>query len=257
MMRAYEHLPAGLWDRRRQVDAVLLDYEERHRRRIRLPTLSGAELLLDLPATVRLRDGDGLRLEDGGVVRVRARPERLLAVMAADPHALLRLAWHLGNRHLAVQILPDRLHIREDAVIAAMVRGLGGTAETVMAPFDPEGGAYAAGHPPGPPHGHDGRDADAPGHAARGPAQAAPGGEVPANDHHPGHDHAPGDDHAHTPGHDHAGAPGHDHAGVPGHDHAGVPGHDHHHGAGHDHPHAPAHDHAPGPGRGDGHAHDG
>ena len=226
MMRAYEYLPAGLWDARRQVDAVLLDYDERHRRRIRLPTLAGAELLLDLPGTVRLREGDGLRLEDGGVVRVCARPERLLAITAADPHALLRLAWHLGNRHLAVQILPDRLHIREDGVIAAMVRGLGGTAEAVVAPFDPEGGAYDAVH------------------AQAGAAHGVPGSGA-ANDAHPQGDatgrlHASGDDDAHGSGHAHGSVD--DHA----HDHAHGPGDDH----AHDHPHGP------GGSPGNGHAHD-
>ena len=193
-MRAYEHLPAGLWDEARQVDAVLLDYDERHRRRIRLPTVSGAELLLDLPETMRLREGDGLRLEDGGVVRVCARAERLLSVRGADPHALLRLAWHLGNRHLAVQILPDSLRIRQDGVIAAMVRGLGGTAEVVMAPFDPEGGAYAAGH------------------AQAGTAHGVPTAGHPAH-RHPAPGDAAGDGHAHhhDTGHDPGCGPGHPH----------------------------------------------
>ncbi len=147
-MRAYEHLPANLWDAARQVDAVLLDFDERHRRRVVLRTLTGAELLLDLPHAIRLRDGDGLRCEDGGIVRVRARPEPVLD-LHADARTLLRIAWHLGNRHLPVQLLADGLRIRVDHVIAAMVHGLGGHAYPADAPFDPEPGAYAAA-----PHDH-------------------------------------------------------------------------------------------------------
>ncbi len=207
-MRAHEHLPAGLWDEDRQVDAVLLDFDERHRRRIRLPTVSGAAVLIDLPHTVRLREGDGLRLEDGGIVRVRAAPEPLLELTAATPAALLRLAWHLGNRHLPVQLAPDRLLIREDAVIAAMARGLGATVCPVHAPFEPEGGAY---EPAGAPHGHAHGippHGEHPPHGHETPSQGAPSQEAPsqgarvialpvASAHaHGAHPHTP---HPHTP----------------------------------------------------------
>ena len=147
-MRAHEHLPAGLWDPDRQVDAVLLDFDERHRRRILLHTLGGADLLVDLPQATRLREGDGLRTECGGIVRVRARPEPVLDIHA-PPATLLRIAWHLGNRHLPTQLLPDALRIRADHVIAAMAAGLGGHVHEASAPFDPEPGAYAA-----TPHAH-------------------------------------------------------------------------------------------------------
>jgi urease accessory protein len=139
-------LPAGTWEDARASDAVLLDFDMRHRRRIALRTESGADLLLDLSHAARLRDGDGLALDDGGVVRVRARPEPLLEVHAHGPDTLVRIAWHLGNRHLPVQILAGRLRIREDHVIADMVRQLGGHAQRIEAPFDPEAGAYAGGH---------------------------------------------------------------------------------------------------------------
>ena len=89
-----------------------------------------------------LQAGDGLRLDDGRVVGVEAAPEQLLAVTASDPSMLLRLAWHLGNRHLPARLEAGRILIREDAVIAGMLRGLGATVAPVLAPFTPEPGAY-------------------------------------------------------------------------------------------------------------------
>lgn len=145
-MRAREYLAAGRWDEGRQVDRVLIDYDLRHRRRIVLRTESGYELLVDLPHAVRLKDGDGLRLEDGRVVRVCARPEPLLEIHSHEDSALVRIAWHLGNRHLPMQLAGDRIRIRADHVIEAMIKGLGGHAERIDAPFDPEAGAYAEGH---------------------------------------------------------------------------------------------------------------
>ena len=145
MMRAHDVLPSGAWPGD-AADTVLIDFDRRHRRRIQLTTEAGAELLLDLPHAVRLRDGDGLLLDDGRIVRVQARPEPLLDIHAHDPADLVRIAWHLGNRHLPVQLLGGRLRIRADHVIADMVRALGGHAEAVEAPFDPEPGAYAGGH---------------------------------------------------------------------------------------------------------------
>ncbi len=150
MLRAISVLPAGTWDQARESDTVLLDFDMRHRRRIALRTEAGAELLLHLAQAARLRDGDGLALDQGGVVRVRARPEPLLEIHAHDAGALTRIAWHLGNRHLPVQLLGEWLRIRDDHVIADMVRQLGGHMRRVEAAFDPEAGAYAGGH-----HHHD------------------------------------------------------------------------------------------------------
>ena len=144
-MRTEAVLPAGSWDAAREVDRVLIDFDRRFRRRILLPTEAGREVLLDLPQAVRLRDGDGLAVEDG-VVRVCAKPEPLLEIHAHEEGELVRIAWHLGNRHLPVQLLGDRIRIRADHVIAEMVAGLGGHVEAIEAPFDPEAGAYAGGH---------------------------------------------------------------------------------------------------------------
>jgi len=141
MSRIAEVLPAGAWVGE-AADRVVLDYDGRHRRRIVLTGASGREYLLDLAEAAHLKDGDGLKLEAGGVVRVEAQPEPLLEVRAATPEALIRLAWHIGNRHLAAAILPDRILIRRDHVIAHMLEHLGARVAEVEAPFDPEGGAY-------------------------------------------------------------------------------------------------------------------
>ena len=132
-------------------DSVLLDFDGRHRRRMLLTTESGAELLLDLAETVALADGDLLATEDGRHIRVVARPEALMEVSAADAARLVRLAWHVGNRHLPTEIAGETLYLRHDHVIAAMLEQLGATVRFVDRPFNPEGGAY--GH--GRTHGHD------------------------------------------------------------------------------------------------------
>lgn len=150
-MRGSIILSAGSWDRARESDRIVADHDQRHRRRLLLRTQSGRELLLDLPRARHLRDGDAIACDDGSVVRIVASPERLLEITAESPAALLRLAWHLGNRHLPTSLSADRLLIREDHVIADMVRGLGGGVRAIEAAFDPETGAYDA---PATPHHH-------------------------------------------------------------------------------------------------------
>ncbi len=141
---------AGEWPAAQEIDSILLDFDQRHRRRVRLVTAGGRALLLDLPQARRLRDGDGLVLPDG-LVRVQAAAEAVMDIHAA-PDRLMRIAWHLGNRHLPVQMLDGALRIRADHVIADMVAGLGGHVHALEAPFQPEGGAYAA----APHHHHHG-----------------------------------------------------------------------------------------------------
>jgi len=144
-MRAERVAPAGSWESGKEIDLVLIDYDRRHRRRILLRTEGGRSVLIDLPQAVRLRNGDGLVLNDGHVIRVSARPEKLLEIHAHDEGELVRIAWHLGNRHLPVQLLGDKIRIRADHVIEEMIDGLGGHVEAIEAPFDPEAGAYAGG----------------------------------------------------------------------------------------------------------------
>jgi len=134
-------LPAGAWSGD-AADSVTLDYDGRHRRRIVITGASGSEYLLDLAEATHLRHGDGLQLPGGGIVQIVAKPEPLLEIRAHSPADLLRLAWHIGNRHLAAQVFADRILIRRDHVIAHMLEHQGAHVREVMAPFDPEGGAY-------------------------------------------------------------------------------------------------------------------
>jgi urease accessory protein len=150
MKRFTAVVPAGRFDPATTSDRVVLDYDSRHRRRIVLYGEAGTVVLLDLSQAAHLRDGDALQGEEGGLVLVTAAPERLVEIRAGARADLIRIAWHLGNRHLPTQLLPDALRIRADHVIEEMVRGLGGTVTAIEAPFDPEGGAY--GH--GAVHGH-------------------------------------------------------------------------------------------------------
>ncbi len=153
MRRAREVKAAGQWDDESAVDTITLDAEERHRRRVVLTGERGTTFLLDLPQARALRDGDGLILDDGAVVRVAGRPEPLIEIAAANTRELARLAWHIGNRHVDVEIVGDRLRIRRDHVIEDMLRGLGAHLSAIEAPFDPEHGAYDH-HNPDPGHGH-------------------------------------------------------------------------------------------------------
>jgi urease accessory protein len=183
------------------VDTVVLDFDDRHRRRMAMTGTRGFEFLLDLENAVALRGGDALVLDDGRLIEVVAAPEPLVEIRGADPHHLIRVAWHLGNRHLPTQIVGKGLRIRRDHVIEAMVKGLGARVLEIDAPFDPEGGAYAGGG-----HGH-AHDDQAHKHRAR--------------DDHAGHDHShDSHDHHHDDHH---------------HDEHGA--HEHHHGHSHAHDH--------------------
>ena len=147
MRRAIAMHTRGQWPEEAAVDSVTLAFLDRHRRRIRLVADSGTPFLLDLPRAQHLAEGDGLELDNGGYVRVRAAPEPVIEIAADSPTDLLRIAWHVGNRHLPVQVLEDRLRLRADHVIASMIEGLGGRVTWVQEPFDPEIGAYAGAAP--------------------------------------------------------------------------------------------------------------
>jgi urease accessory protein len=204
MIRATKVLGQHRWSQS-PADTIVLDFDDRHRRRMAMTGTRGLEFLLDLENAVALRGGDALVLEDGRLIEVIAAPEPLVEIRGVDPHHLVRVAWHLGNRHLPTQITGKGLRIRRDHVIEAMVQGLGARIIEIEAPFDPEGGAYAdAGH--ASEHGH---------------------GSGHAHEHHGAHDHAGHDHSSHAHDHDHDGHHHHD-------EHCE---HEHHHG----HPHA--HDH--------------
>jgi urease accessory protein len=194
MIRAIEILPSGEWNRESEADTIELPHDGRHRRRIAMRGTRDTVFLLDLAEAAMLHDGDGLKLQDGRVVRVIAASEPIAEITASDPHHLARIAWHLGNRHVPAQILPDRIRIGLDHVLEELMVKLGAKVSRIEAPFNPEGGAYAEetaqahGHHHGHGHSHD--------HA-----------------HH--HEHGPdcgcGHDHSHDHGHDHAHDHGHAH----------------------------------------------
>jgi urease accessory protein len=201
MIRATKVLGQHRWTQS-AADTVVLDFDDRHRRRMAMTGTRGLEFLLDLENAVALRGGDALVLEDGRLIEVVAAAEPLLEIRGADPLHLVRVAWHLGNRHLPTQIMPKGLRIRRDHVIEAMVKGLGARVIEIEAPFDPEGGAYASSHA----------------HAAEAHAHA--------------HAHS---SHAHAEAHAHS---SHDRDHGDQHHHDEHCDHDHHH---HDHSHAHDH----------------
>lgn len=191
MIRATTVKPQHRWTEA-PADTVVLDFDDRHRRRMAMTGTRGLAFLLDLENAVALRGGDALVLEDGRLIEVVAAPEALLEIRGSDPHHLIRVAWHLGNRHLPTQIMPKALRVRRDHVIEAMVKGLGARVIEIEAPFDPESGAYAGGGHGHAQHAHD-------------------------HQHHPGHDHS----HEHGGGHHHEGHRHHAH------DHGHSHAHDH------------------------------
>ncbi len=153
-------------------DTVILDYAQRSGEPADAISVKGEAIGIHLHGAPRLRTDDLLMLDDGSLVEVVAAPEPLVEARMADVAGLARLAWHLGDRHIPVQLLPNRIRVRRDEAVETLLASLGAKVAPIDAPFEPEGGAYAA---------------------------------QPAHDHHHGHDHD--HDHAHC-GHDHS----HDHA---------------------------------------------
>lgn len=137
MKRAYVVKPVGTWPTNSAVDRVILSADDRQRRRMMLTAENGTAFLLDLPSPTTLCPGDGLVLDDGTVVAVAGEPEALSEMVPATPSDLVRLAWHLGNRHAGIQIMADRLRFRRDHVLEDMVRSFGASIQSVNAPFDP------------------------------------------------------------------------------------------------------------------------
>ena len=144
MIRATMVLPRD--DHFEVADTITLDEMQRHRRRMAMVSDGGIAFLLDLPETVRLRDGDGIGLDDGRILKVRAKDEPLYVVRGQNATHLLTLAWHLGNRHQAAHILDDHLLIRREPVLRPMLEGLHASVVEIDGPFDPEGGAYGGAH---------------------------------------------------------------------------------------------------------------
>jgi urease accessory protein len=145
MLRAASVVRFGEFDDARVLDRVALDADDRSRRRVVLTGEGGTTFLLDLPQAGALRDGDGLVLDGGAIVRVIGVAEPLAEMTATTPLGFVRLAWHLGNRHADVAFAPGALRVRRDHVLEAMAAGLGASVKPIEAPFDPE---------PSTPHHH-------------------------------------------------------------------------------------------------------
>ena len=129
---------------------LVLPFELRQKSRLRTQTTTGEEAGLFLPRGAVLRDGDFLEAEDGRIVRVTAKPEKVLQIGCPDAVQLARIAYHLGNRHVALQIGAGWLRIANDYVLRQMVEGLGALVVLTEAPFEPEAGAYGGHHHQGP-----------------------------------------------------------------------------------------------------------
>ena len=173
--RAVSVLPAGEAGATKPYDKAVLAHDERHLRRRAIETAAGEKVLVDLPEPVALANGDRLVLEDGRQLEIVAASEEVYDIRARDAVHLAELAWHIGNRHLAAAIEPDRILILRDHVIKAMLEGLGATVNEVSQPFSPVRGAYSGhGHDHGHSHDHHDHDHDHHDHA---------------HDHHHHHDH--------------------------------------------------------------------
>lgn len=150
MQRCLQSLSKSDIDPTKVIDSITLDFDARRKRRQNLTAAGGTCFLVDLPTAPSLEDGDGFLLEDGRIIRVDAAKEALLEV-TPSPRDLARIAWHLGNRHLPVQFVGEKIRLRADHVIEDMLQRLGADTRSIEAPFDPEGGAYGHGHT----HSHD------------------------------------------------------------------------------------------------------
>ena len=179
------------------VESITLPFDLRQKSRLRARLDSGGEAAILLERGSVLRSGALLKASDGTIVEIRAAPEVVSTVRCRDALTLIRGAYHLGNRHVPLQVGDGFLRYQHDHVLDEMVRLLGFEVIVETAPFEPEGGAYGAGH-----------------------------GHAHSHDHSHGHDHGHGHGHSQSHSHSHAHHDG-------GHHH----GHDHHHHHDHDHDH--------------------
>ena len=143
MPRATSVISAAHRHDRPVADTVILNSTERSAQKITVAGTKGTAVEIDLRLPMRLRTDDLLLLEDGTLVEVVAAPEPLIEARAADWPGLSRLAWHLGDRHIPVQVLPNRVRALRDAATETLLTSLGAKIAMIDAPFEPEGGAYA------------------------------------------------------------------------------------------------------------------
>src|SRR5262245_54554537 len=193
MPRATRVVPAAERKDAPVADTLILPHAQRQAQKGFLFGIKGTCVELDFAEPVRLRTDDALVLDDGALIEVVAEPEPLIEARAADLPSLARLAWHLGDRHVPVQLMERKLRLKRDDTIEALLQGLGAKLTAIEAPFEPEGGAYEAAAAHGHHHHHD-HDHHHHGHDRR----------QHGHDH---HDHGHGHHHHHHHDHGHA----HDH----------------------------------------------
>jgi urease accessory protein len=174
MPRATSFIAAKERGNRTAADTVILDYAQRSAAQGRVTSAKGQTIEIDLHGGVRLRTDDLLALEDGAFVEVVAAAEPLIEARAGDLAALARIAWHLGDRHIQAELLPNRIRTRREPEVEKLLAALGAKVTVIEAPFEPEGGAYA-------PQTHEHHD----------------------HGHHHDHDHAHDHDHHHGHAHKH------------------------------------------------------
>jgi len=154
MPRAIRVVAAAERGDRPVADTLILDYAQRGAQTLSLAGVKGGPYDIDLPAPARLRTDDLLELDDGRLLEVVAAAEPLLEARVTDLTGLTRLAWQLGDRHVPVQILTNRLRVRREPALETLLAALGAKTTAIEAPFEPEGGAYASTHAHGYGHGH-------------------------------------------------------------------------------------------------------
>jgi urease accessory protein len=159
MAKATHVVDAGHRHGRAIVDTVILDYEQRAAGKASATGINGTSVDIELEQPTRLRTDDLIVLDDGNLVEVVAAAEPLIEARAADLAGLMRLAWHLGDRHLPVEVLTNRIRVKQDPAIETLLRSLGARLVMIEAPFEPEGGAYTShAHGHDHTHGHHGHD---------------------------------------------------------------------------------------------------
>jgi len=148
MLRATSHLPAG-HGLGAAFDQITLEHDERRLRRKLLKISGGDEVMVDFPQTITLEHRGALQLDDGRLVEIVAADEVLYEIRARDADHLVRLAWHIGNRHTSAQLEATRILIKRDHVLKTMLEGLGAAVTNVTEPFYAEHGAYHSHVEPG------------------------------------------------------------------------------------------------------------
>ncbi len=154
MPRATSVIAASERGNRTAADTVILDYTQRSAQRGTVVSVKGHAIDVDLHGVARLRADDFLLLDDGACVEVVAAAESLVEARANDLAALARIAWHLGDRHIAAELLANRIRVRRDAAVENLLASLGAKVTMIDAPFEPEGGAYAPAQQNNHAHGH-------------------------------------------------------------------------------------------------------